>query len=148
MDDLLDMIITDESPSQISDKIKELLFSKSSEKINSFRPEVSASLFGETEEEWLLINNNSFYIIMPYTRHDESNNPVNPQPGFTTVTVFNGNEGWSTISYRDYNLDYIRHDSNNNVVGVGTYQRHDISNNSTNFETYQRHDSNNDPITI
>ena len=29
MDDLLDMIQTDESPSQISDKIKELLFAKS-----------------------------------------------------------------------------------------------------------------------
>jgi hypothetical protein len=51
MDDLLDMIIADESPSQISDKIKELLFSKSSEKIDSFRPTVSASLFGETQED-------------------------------------------------------------------------------------------------
>lgn len=66
MDDLLDMIIVDEPPSQISDKIKELLFSKSSERIDSFRPSVSASLFGETQEDsedwyWvLLINNNSF----------------------------------------------------------------------------------------
>ena len=32
MDDLLDMIIADESPSQISDKIKDMLFSKSAEK--------------------------------------------------------------------------------------------------------------------
>ena len=50
MDDLLDMIATDESPSQISDKIKELLFTKSAEKINAFKPEVAASMFGETEE--------------------------------------------------------------------------------------------------
>ena len=52
MDDLLDMIAADESPSQISDKIKELLFAKSSEKINEFRPIVANSMFnGETEEE-------------------------------------------------------------------------------------------------
>ncbi len=51
MDDLLDMIITDESPSQISDKIKELLFAKSSEKIDNFRPEVANALFGDGEGE-------------------------------------------------------------------------------------------------
>ena len=50
MDDLLDMIAADESPSQISDKIKELLFSKSVEKIDSFRPSVSQSLFGDESE--------------------------------------------------------------------------------------------------
>jgi len=49
MDELLDMIIADESPSQISDKIKDILFTKSSEKIDSFRPEVSAGLFGEDQ---------------------------------------------------------------------------------------------------
>ena len=51
MDDLLDMIIADESPSQVSDKIKELLFTKSAEKIDSFRPTVAASMFGEPEGE-------------------------------------------------------------------------------------------------
>jgi len=52
MDDLLDMIATDESPSQISDKIKELLFTKSAEKIDSFRPTVANAMFNtETEEE-------------------------------------------------------------------------------------------------
>jgi hypothetical protein len=51
MDDLLDMIITDESPSQISDKIKELLFAKSVEKIDTFRPEVANTMFGDDEGE-------------------------------------------------------------------------------------------------
>jgi hypothetical protein len=50
MDDLLDMIIADESPSQISDKIKDMLFSKSAEKIDDFRPVVAASMFGQDEE--------------------------------------------------------------------------------------------------
>lgn len=51
MDDLLDMIVSDEPPSQISDKIKELLFAKSAEKIGEFRPAVANSMFGNHEEE-------------------------------------------------------------------------------------------------
>lgn len=50
MDDLLDMIIADEPPSQISDKIKDMLFSKSAEKIDAFRPVVASSMFGQDEE--------------------------------------------------------------------------------------------------
>ena len=51
MDDLMDMILSDESPSQISDKIKDMLFAKSAEKIDSFRPAVAASLFGEEDAD-------------------------------------------------------------------------------------------------
>jgi hypothetical protein len=52
MDELMDMIAGDEAPSQISDKIKELLFAKSAGKIDEFRPEVANAMFnGETEEE-------------------------------------------------------------------------------------------------
>jgi len=47
----MDMIVTDESPSQISDKIKDLLFSKAAEKIDSFKPVVASSMFGDYEEE-------------------------------------------------------------------------------------------------
>ncbi len=45
----MDMIVSDESPSSISDKIKELLFAKSAEKIDSFRPVVASAMFGEEE---------------------------------------------------------------------------------------------------
>jgi hypothetical protein len=51
MDELMDMIITDESPSQISDKIKELLFTKSAEKVDEFRPAVASHLFGDENGE-------------------------------------------------------------------------------------------------
>lgn len=51
MDDLMDMIIADESPSQISDKIKEILFAKSAERIDSFRPMVSQNMFGQENIE-------------------------------------------------------------------------------------------------
>ena len=51
MDDLLDMIIADESPSSISDKIKDVLFAKSAEKIDTLRPAAAASLFDNVETE-------------------------------------------------------------------------------------------------
>ena len=47
----MDMLATDESPSQISDKIKELLFAKSAERIDSFRSDVSSSMFGLEDSE-------------------------------------------------------------------------------------------------
>ena len=49
MEELLDMIVADESPSQISDKIKDMLFSKSAEKVDAFRPVVAADTFGQEE---------------------------------------------------------------------------------------------------
>tara|TARA_A100001201_G_scaffold676_1_gene1787 strand:+ start:5946 stop:6128 length:183 start_codon:yes stop_codon:yes gene_type:complete len=49
MDDLLDMIIADESPSQISDKIKDVLFAKGAERVDAFRPVASNALFGDDE---------------------------------------------------------------------------------------------------
>ena len=47
----MDMIGADESASQITDKIKDLLYAKSSEKIELARPEVANSLFGNQEVE-------------------------------------------------------------------------------------------------
>jgi len=51
MDDLLDMIAADQSPSQISDKIKDLLFAKAAERVDEFRPVVASSMFSDNEED-------------------------------------------------------------------------------------------------
>ena len=52
MDDLLDMIIADESPSQISDALKDVLYAKSAERVDAFRPLVANSTFsGEDQIE-------------------------------------------------------------------------------------------------
>jgi hypothetical protein len=51
MEELLDMIVADESPSQISDKIKDILFNKSAEKVDAFRPSVAMNMFGQEKEE-------------------------------------------------------------------------------------------------
>ena len=48
----MDMIIADESPSSVSDKIKDILFAKSAEKIDAAKPDVAAQTFGqETDSE-------------------------------------------------------------------------------------------------
>jgi hypothetical protein len=51
MDELLDMMIADESPSQISDAIKDMLFSKAAEKVDAVKPAVAVSHFGLPEVE-------------------------------------------------------------------------------------------------
>ena len=54
MDELMDMIAKDESPSGISDKIKDTLYAKSAEKIGNHKDTVANSLFGyepETEDD-------------------------------------------------------------------------------------------------
>lgn len=51
MEELIDLIATGSAASDVSDKIKELLYAKAAEKIDLARPEVAASLFGEDETE-------------------------------------------------------------------------------------------------
>ena len=51
MDELMDMMATDESPSQISDKIKEILFNKSAERIDAFKTDVANGVFGDVDLE-------------------------------------------------------------------------------------------------
>ena len=50
MDELLDMITKDESPSGISDAIKDALYAKSADKIGAHKSAVASSLFGTPED--------------------------------------------------------------------------------------------------
>ena len=45
MEDIVDLIATDSSASDISDKIKEILFTKATDRIDSFKPEVAELYF-------------------------------------------------------------------------------------------------------
>ena len=52
MEDLVDLITTDDSSaSDVSDRIKEILYTKSAERIEALRPEVAANMFSEIEPE-------------------------------------------------------------------------------------------------
>ena len=48
--ELMDMIIADESPSTVSDWLKDMLFAKSAERVDNFKPDVAADTFGSGEE--------------------------------------------------------------------------------------------------
>ena len=45
----MDMMATDESPSQISDKIKDMLFQKSAERVDTFKTDVANGVFGDVD---------------------------------------------------------------------------------------------------
>jgi len=47
MEELMNLLVKDESPSQISDGIKDQLFARSAEKLQNIRPEVAASIFDD-----------------------------------------------------------------------------------------------------
>ena len=49
MDELMDMIAADGSASQVSDKIKDILYAKSSERVDAYKPTAANSLFGDQE---------------------------------------------------------------------------------------------------
>ncbi len=55
MDELMDMIAADDSASQVSDKIKDILYAKSAERVDEYRPAVASGVFnsnnGPTQPE-------------------------------------------------------------------------------------------------
>jgi hypothetical protein len=48
MEELIDLIVTDSSPSTVSDHMKNIMFAKASERIEAMRPEVAAAMFGDS----------------------------------------------------------------------------------------------------
>lgn len=51
MEDLIDLIATDAAPSDISDKIKELMYTKAGEKVEYARPLVASAIFDDAEQD-------------------------------------------------------------------------------------------------
>ena len=51
MPNILDLIASDQSSNDISDAIKDALYAKSAEKIDTLKPTVSAGMFDEPEVE-------------------------------------------------------------------------------------------------
>ena len=51
MEDLIDLIVTDASASDVSDKMKEVLYAKAAERVENLKPNAANSLFAEPEEE-------------------------------------------------------------------------------------------------
>jgi len=51
MEEIIDLIATDSAPSDISDKVKEILYAKASDRIEASRPTIANSIFGEVTSE-------------------------------------------------------------------------------------------------
>ena len=56
MDDLIDLIATDQKASEVTDKIKDLLYTKAADKVDSIKSDVAVAMFDpspqvETEPE-------------------------------------------------------------------------------------------------
>jgi hypothetical protein len=51
MEELIDLIATDSTPSEISDQIKQILYMKASERVDSIRPQVATMMFDANEGE-------------------------------------------------------------------------------------------------
>jgi len=47
----MDMMVADDGAAQVSDKMKDILFAKSAERVDAYRQEVANSLFGNSETE-------------------------------------------------------------------------------------------------
>tara|TARA_Y100000004_G_C8837476_1_gene378973 strand:- start:322 stop:531 length:210 start_codon:yes stop_codon:yes gene_type:complete len=50
MENIIDLIATDASASEVSDTIKNQLFAKAAQRVEMGRPEVAAKLFADTDE--------------------------------------------------------------------------------------------------
>ena len=83
---------------------------------------------------------------MAYQRHTYSNSAANPQPGSSTVNKFSGNEGWTTVTYKNWNGDYVAKDYSNNTRTPGTFQARNHDNTTRTPAAYQRHDINNSAV--
>ena len=51
MEEIIDLIATDSAASEVTDKLKDVLFTKSAARIEAQRPNISASMFDEPEYE-------------------------------------------------------------------------------------------------
>ena len=74
----MDMMVDDASSSAVSDKIKEILYAKTAEKVDAARPLVGAELFGdeipEVSEEEPTDENEVTNEVEPQEEEEENDN--------------------------------------------------------------------------
>ena len=51
MEEIIDLIATDSAASEVTSKLKDVLFAKAAERIENQRPEIVNSVFGDNEVE-------------------------------------------------------------------------------------------------
>ena len=51
MEEIVNLIAADEAASDISDKIKDVLYTKAAQRVDNFKPNVAASMFADAEQQ-------------------------------------------------------------------------------------------------
>ncbi len=51
MEEIVNLIAADEAASDISDKIKDVLYTKAAQGIDNFKPNVASSMFADAEQQ-------------------------------------------------------------------------------------------------
>ena len=51
MDDIIDLIATDQKASDVTDKIKDLLYTKAADRVDAIKPEISAAMFNPSPDQ-------------------------------------------------------------------------------------------------
>ena len=71
MEELVDLIATDASASDVSDKIKDALMAKAAARIDAFKPEVASTVFdGEAPEEEEVVDELEYEDEQPTEEED------------------------------------------------------------------------------
>jgi hypothetical protein len=83
---------------------------------------------------------------MSYIRHDKDNVEKETQPSSSSIILYDGDEGWSTVTYEVWNGDYVARNFDNTEKTRANYQRHDKDNNPLSHSSYQRHDYENNLV--
>ncbi len=51
MEEIVNLIAADEAASDISDKIKDVLYTKAAQRVDNFKPNVASSMFADAEQQ-------------------------------------------------------------------------------------------------
>ena len=51
MEEIVNLIAADEAASDISDKIKDVLYTKAAQRVDYFKPNVASSMFADAEQQ-------------------------------------------------------------------------------------------------
>ena len=51
MEEIVNLIAADEAASDISDKIKDVLYTKAAQRVDNYKPNVSSSMFSDTAQQ-------------------------------------------------------------------------------------------------
>ena len=110
----MDLMVTGESPSEVSDKIKEILYAKAAERVENLKPNAANSLFAEPEEEGEVEDQ-----IKLDPRRSNDYNPI-VDSGTTLASASGTSSQSSAMAVKTDSLRITNNGTRNVNVAIGT----------------------------